>query len=622
MRVRPGSARFLSRVAQLFELHVVTFGTRLYAHTICAFLDDFVRDYRAAESSKSASSPANEVETTGSSYTADVEMRAVTDTGPRQHRPPRRLRGDTNASSRGVPAAAAAGSSSSSSLFAHRILSRNECIDPERKTPSLSALFPAEGALNLLCVIDDREQVWSGIANLVLVRPYVVPFVRAALEADVGDDYLDDLALFLERLHARFFETLELLNSADAPDAELLARTTHREIAIAGADRTLRVPDVRAIIAELRAHVLDGLSLVFSSVHPQPAPDERKHKTRADRSHSHRFARQLGAKVIRDVPHSHSQSDSAAAASEASASASSSSDNNAKQADIESSASQTTVVDRSSSPLADQEMADATQPEPDADAGAVAAGDLSVAEASSELANQSAGAAASNQSAQQKDVEPNVLIVTARYGTEKCRIGQRRSPPVACVTLEWLFECFFRARRLDPSLFAPTSSYDMAGLDSPEAYYARLYERKYLQLEDNAPPTPTSAPTGEQQPTSGSDTAPGRGRERELDTISPFPAACLHTIRSGAKPFPCLPPAETGAAGDADAEMQHSKQHHHKQRRKHKAPLTRRSVEHSAASASGDVDAKRLRLEQEKLQQAASAVAEPQPSHLKVNYCI
>ena len=38
-RIRPRTAQFLENVSQWYELHIVTFGARLYAHTIAKFLD-------------------------------------------------------------------------------------------------------------------------------------------------------------------------------------------------------------------------------------------------------------------------------------------------------------------------------------------------------------------------------------------------------------------------------------------------------------------------------------------------------------------------------------------------------------------------------------------------------
>ncbi|XP_011299928.1 RNA polymerase II subunit A C-terminal domain phosphatase [Fopius arisanus] len=55
-------------------------------------------------------------------------------------------------------------------LFSHRILSRDECFNPASKTANLKALFPCGD--DLVCIIDDREDVWQGCGNLVQVKPY------------------------------------------------------------------------------------------------------------------------------------------------------------------------------------------------------------------------------------------------------------------------------------------------------------------------------------------------------------------------------------------------------------------------------------------------------------------
>lgn len=38
-RIRPETTRFLESVSKLFELHICTFGARMYAHTVAGFLD-------------------------------------------------------------------------------------------------------------------------------------------------------------------------------------------------------------------------------------------------------------------------------------------------------------------------------------------------------------------------------------------------------------------------------------------------------------------------------------------------------------------------------------------------------------------------------------------------------
>ncbi|KAH0546514.1 RNA polymerase II subunit A C-terminal domain phosphatase isoform X2 [Cotesia glomerata] len=55
-------------------------------------------------------------------------------------------------------------------LFSQRILSRDECFNSASKTANLKALFPCGD--DLVCIIDDREDVWQGCGNLVQVKPY------------------------------------------------------------------------------------------------------------------------------------------------------------------------------------------------------------------------------------------------------------------------------------------------------------------------------------------------------------------------------------------------------------------------------------------------------------------
>uniref|UniRef100_A0A1B6DUE4 RNA polymerase II subunit A C-terminal domain phosphatase n=2 Tax=Clastoptera arizonana TaxID=38151 RepID=A0A1B6DUE4_9HEMI len=54
--------------------------------------------------------------------------------------------------------------------FSHRILSRDECFNPNSKMANLKALFPCGD--RLVCIIDDREDVWNFAPNLIHVKPY------------------------------------------------------------------------------------------------------------------------------------------------------------------------------------------------------------------------------------------------------------------------------------------------------------------------------------------------------------------------------------------------------------------------------------------------------------------
>ena len=49
-------------------------------------------------------------------------------------------------------------------------MSRDEAFDSRSKTANLSSLFPCGD--HMVCIIDDREDVWNFAPNLVHVKPY------------------------------------------------------------------------------------------------------------------------------------------------------------------------------------------------------------------------------------------------------------------------------------------------------------------------------------------------------------------------------------------------------------------------------------------------------------------
>lgn len=124
-RLRPGTAEFLERMSQLYELHICTFGARNYAHMIAQLLDP------------------------------------------------------------------------EGKFFSHRILSRDECFNATSKTDNLKCVSIPESCLDfhllnvlnnnlkivyyralfpngdsMVCIIDDREDVWNMASNLIQVKPY------------------------------------------------------------------------------------------------------------------------------------------------------------------------------------------------------------------------------------------------------------------------------------------------------------------------------------------------------------------------------------------------------------------------------------------------------------------
>lgn len=57
-------------------------------------------------------------------------------------------------------------------LFSHRILSRDECLNATSKKDNLKSLFPDDCGDAMVCIIDDREDVWNHATNLIQVKPY------------------------------------------------------------------------------------------------------------------------------------------------------------------------------------------------------------------------------------------------------------------------------------------------------------------------------------------------------------------------------------------------------------------------------------------------------------------
>ncbi|GAU99025.1 hypothetical protein RvY_10085-2 [Ramazzottius varieornatus] len=56
------------------------------------------------------------------------------------------------------------------SLFSHRILSRDEHLEADLKSANMKAIFPVGD--QMVCIIDDRDDVWNYAPNLLHVKPY------------------------------------------------------------------------------------------------------------------------------------------------------------------------------------------------------------------------------------------------------------------------------------------------------------------------------------------------------------------------------------------------------------------------------------------------------------------
>ena len=166
-KMRPGTEDFLKNVSFLFELHIVTFGTRSYADTIAEWLD------------------------------------------PEQK------------------------------YFSERILSRDECLDTHSKTNHLKTLFPCGD--EMVCIIDDRGEVWNFVPNLIQVKPYVFfkntgdinDLSKQKSDSEVQDNVIDeatndqndfekndsdDFLIHLQRILTEIHKTYYELGMDQVPD--------------------------------------------------------------------------------------------------------------------------------------------------------------------------------------------------------------------------------------------------------------------------------------------------------------------------------------------------------------------------------------------------------------------
>lgn len=88
--------------------------------------------------------------------------------------------------------------------FGNRILSRDESVDKYSKRGNLNNLFPCGDAM--VCIIDDRSDVWKGAANLIQVKPYSYfktsisdgVYPNSAIEDDELDREVCELEALLE----------------------------------------------------------------------------------------------------------------------------------------------------------------------------------------------------------------------------------------------------------------------------------------------------------------------------------------------------------------------------------------------------------------------------------------
>ncbi|CAG2106097.1 unnamed protein product [Medioppia subpectinata] len=108
-----------------------------------------------------------------------------------------------------------------------RILSRDECFDPNLKTANMKSLFPCGDSM--VCIIDDREDVWNFAPNLVTVKPYVcfrdtgdinAPEKAVGPQVDQSVDKTDELKDLTESTVVEVLDEKEQQIDANKPSVE------------------------------------------------------------------------------------------------------------------------------------------------------------------------------------------------------------------------------------------------------------------------------------------------------------------------------------------------------------------------------------------------------------------
>jgi RNA polymerase II subunit A-like phosphatase len=241
-KLRPGVKEFLRNLQSLYQFHIVTFGDRPYANTICKLIDP------------------------------------------------------------------------SGTFFSHRILSRDECLSHTDKTANLSSLFPFGDSL--VCIIDDREDVWNYAPNLVRVKPYTwfkdVDDLPSPAEISEGkhqrgekrksEKECDEFTEMLKKCNVDQTLTKNSLNVVIDTDhylcqLEITLKRIHKVFYNAYDQWTLNkrgiMPDLKKIIPNIRRQVLKSVSLCFSYLMPPNYPMEKHHAMI--------IAKAMGAKVTDDL---------------------------------------------------------------------------------------------------------------------------------------------------------------------------------------------------------------------------------------------------------------------------------------------------------------------------------
>lgn len=223
-------------------------------------------------------------------------------------------------------------------FFSQRILSRDECFNLTSKKDNLKALFPCGDAM--VCIIDDREDVWNMATNLIQVKPYhffqhtgdinALPGMsKHELDGTQGVDFKEILTQARKKREDKTalpsteqeevpekklfdksstekdetkpsFENEENLIEIEDPDdyllyLEVILKKIHSAFYEIYTKQD-EIPDLKSLIPNVKAQVLVGKNLVFSGIVPNHILLEH--------SKPYQIAKSLGATVMETIDES------------------------------------------------------------------------------------------------------------------------------------------------------------------------------------------------------------------------------------------------------------------------------------------------------------------------------
>ncbi|XP_068141865.1 RNA polymerase II subunit A C-terminal domain phosphatase-like isoform X2 [Drosophila tropicalis] len=237
-----------------------------------------------------------------------------------------------------------------SKLFSDRILSRDECFNATSKMDNLKALFP--NGDKMVCIIDDREDVWNMASNLIQVKPYHffqhtgdinAPPGLAKHELDgEGVNFTEDKRVQKQPKESKDKRTNSIQGTCDSQSNELCDKSNVKSVqqeiktetrnngkkeekktngqkqeqiviedpddyllyleVILGSihksfyatyDETGEISDLKVLVPQLRSEVLRGQHLVFSGLVPI--------QMKLQQSRVYHLAKSLGAEVHSDI---------------------------------------------------------------------------------------------------------------------------------------------------------------------------------------------------------------------------------------------------------------------------------------------------------------------------------